>query len=179
MNGTPSKVRPAHIAASHSASHDIPKRGLLALCLAFALPLATSHAQQPPPGASLAGTWNHQLTVRNCTTGAPVAEGSSISSYGQGGVIVEVNPTPNPALRTAGVGTWKYVGGRRYEMSLKYYRYNPDGSFAGKTLVDSDIEHRLDDTLSQVAVIRIFNPVGVQVASGCATLASTRFTGDE
>jgi hypothetical protein len=179
MNGTLFEVRPSRIAASERASHAIPKRGLLALSLAFALPLATANAQQPPPGAGITGTWNHQLTIRNCSTGAALAQGSSISSYVPGGVIVEVNPSPNPALRTPGLGTWKYVGGRRYEMSLKFYRYNADATFAGKTLIDSDITHLLNDTLSQVAVIRIFNSAGVQVASGCATLASARFTGDE
>jgi hypothetical protein len=60
---------------------------------------------------------------------------------------------------------------------MKYFRYNPDGSFAGKTMIDSNISHLADDTLAQVAVVRIFNPAGTQVASGCATLTSTRFTG--
>lgn len=179
MNGTIFKVRPSRMDAGENTRDAIPGRGLLALSLAFALPLATANAQQPPPGAGIVGTWNHQLTVRNCSTGAALAQVASISSYVPGGVIVEVNPSPNPALRTPGLGSWKYVGGRRYEMSLKYHRYNGDGTFAGKTLVDSDITHLPDDTLSQVAVLRIFNSAGVQVASGCATLASARFTGDE
>lgn len=178
MNGTSTQVLPRHPAACAHRRRAI-RGGLLAFSLAFALPLATAGAQPPVPGSGIAGTWNHQLTVRDCATGAPIAQLGNMSAYSQGGTIVEVNPTPNPALRTPGLGTWKYVGGRRYEMSLKYFRYNADGTFAGKTLIDADITHRLNDTLSQVAVLRIFNPGGVQVASGCATLVSTRFNGND
>ena len=154
----------------------ISKRGILALAMSLAL--APAMAQQPPAGAAgITGTWNHQLTIRNCATGAAIAQASTTSSYTEGGVYIEVAPTPSPALRTAGIGAWKYVGSQKYEMSMKYFRYNADGTFAGKTIIDSNITHLQDDTLAQVAVVRIFNPAGIQVASGCATLTSSRFTG--
>jgi len=156
----------------------IPKQGLIALAVALALAPAMASAQQAPAGAEgITGTWNHQLTIRNCATGAALAQGSSTSAYTEGGVYMEVAPAPGPTLRTPGIGVWRYVGAQKYQMSMKYFRYNPDGSFAGKTMVDSNITHLTDDTLAQVAVVRIFNPAGIQVASGCATLTSTRFTG--
>jgi len=156
----------------------ITKQGFLALAMSLALAPALANAQQPPAGAEgITGTWNHQLTIRNCATGAPIAQASTTSSYVDGGVYIEVAPTPAPSLRTPGIGVWRYVGSQKYQMSMKYFRYNPDGSFAGKTMIDSNITHLSNDTLAQVAVVRIFNPAGTQVASGCATLASTRFTG--
>jgi len=156
----------------------ITKQGFLALAMSLVLAPAMASAQQPPAGAEgITGTWNHQLTIRNCATGAALVQGSSTSSYVEGGVYMEVAPAPGPTLRTPGIGVWRYVGGQKYEMSMKYFRYNPDGSFAGKTIIDSNITHLLNDTLTQVAVVRIFNPAGIQVASGCATLTSTRFTG--
>jgi len=158
----------------------IPKQGFLALAVSLALATGAAVAQQPPAGAEgITGTWNHQLTIRNCATGAAIVQSSSTSSYLEGGVYIEVSPVPNPALRTAGIGVWKYVGNQKYEMAMKYFRYNADGSFAGKTIVESNITHLTDDSLSQVAVVRIFNPAGSQVASGCATLTSVRFTGDD
>ena len=158
----------------------IPKQGVLALALSLGLAPMMANAQQPPAGAlGITGTWNHQLTVRNCATGVAIAQGSSTSSYVDGGAYIEVAPAPGPALRTPGIGVWRYVGSQKYEMSMKYFRYNADGSFAGKTIVDSDITHLSDDTLAQVAVVRIFNSAGTQVASGCATLTSTRFTGSD
>jgi len=162
------------------AMETIRKHGFLALAISLALAPAMASAQQASFGAEgITGTWNHQLTILSCATGAALAHASTTSAYTDGGVYIEVAPTPNPALRTAGIGVWKYLGGQKYEMSMKYFRYNPDGSFAGKTLIDSNITHRSDDTLAQVAVVRIFNSAGVQVASGCATLSSTRFNGND
>lgn len=156
----------------------ITKHGLLALAMTLALAPAMADAQQPPAGAlGITGTWNHELTIRNCATGGVIAQSNTMSSYLESGVVTELNTVPNPALRTPGLGIWKYVGSQRYELSLKYFRYNADGSFAGKTIIDSNIRHLQDDTLAQVAVVRIFNPAGIQVVSGCATLTSNRFTG--
>jgi len=155
----------------------ISKQHVLALAMSLALAPAVAAAQNGAEG--ITGTWNHQLTVRNCATGAVIATSFPMSSYVEGGGVVEVAPVPNPALRTPSLGVWRYVGGQQYEMSMKYFRYNPDGSYAGKTIIDSDITHMRDDTLAQVAVVRIFNSAGTQVASGCATLTSTRFTGTD
>ena len=158
----------------------IPKQRFLAFAMSLALAPAMASAQQPPAGAGgITGTWNHELTIRNCVNGAVIATSFPTSSYLEGGVIIEMNPVPNPALRTPSLGVWKYVGSQKYEMSMKYFRYNADGSYAGKTIIDSNITHLLDDTLTQVAAVRIFNASGIQVASGCATLTSTRFTGND
>lgn len=162
------------------AMETVRKQGLLALAVALGLAPVMAMAQQPPAGAlGITGTWNHVLTVRNCATGATIAVSNPMSSYLESGVAIEMNPLPGAALRTPSLGIWKYLGNQQYELSIKYFRYNADGSFAGKTIIDSNITHLPDDTLSQVAVVRIFSPAGVQVASGCATLTSTRFTGDE
>lgn len=156
------------------------RQGFLALATALAFAPGMASAQQPPAGAlGITGTWNHVLTVRNCATGAVIAQSNPMSSYLESGVAIEMNPLPGAALRTPSLGIWKYLGNQQYELSIKYFRYNPDGSFAGKTIIDSNITHLPDDTLAQVAVVRIFNPAGAQVASGCATLTSTRFTGND
>ncbi len=158
----------------------LPKPGFLTLAVSLALVPAMANAQQPPAGAlGITGTWNHQLTVRNCATGAVIAQSNPMSAYLESGVSIELSPVPNPALRTPSLGVWRYIGNQKYELSLKYFRYNADGSYAGKTIIDSDITHLPDDTLAQVAVVRIFAPAGNQVASGCATLTSTRFTGND
>ena len=158
----------------------LPKPGFLMLAMSLALAPGMANAQQPPAGAlGITGTWNHQLTIRNCATGAVIAQSNSMSSYLESGVVVEVNPVPNPALRTPGLGVWRYIGNQKYELSLKFFRYNADGSYAGKTIIDSNITHLPNDTLAQVAVVRIFAPAGNQVASGCARLTSTRFTGND
>ena len=162
------------------AMETIRKQGFLALAVSLALAPVMAMAQQPPAGAlGITGTWNHVLTVRNCATGAVIAVSNPMSAYLESGAAIEMNPLPGAALRTPSLGTWRYLGNQRYELSIKYFRYNADGSFAGKTIIDSDITHLPNDTLAQVAVVRIFNAAGIQVASGCATLSSTRFTGND
>ena len=158
----------------------MPKTGLLALFLSLALAPWVAHAQEPQAAfgsRGITGTWNHQLTIRDCATGAVIATSFPTSSYLDGGAVVEVAPLPGPTLRTPSLGVWRYVGGQKYEMAMQYFRYNADGSYAGKTIIEADITHQPDDTLTQAAAVRIFNATGVQVASGCATVTSTRFTG--
>ena len=91
------------------------RQAFLALATALAFAPGMASAQQPPAGAlGITGTWNHVLTVRNCATGAVIAQSNPMSSYLQSGVAIEMNPLPGAALRTPSLGIWKYLGNQQY-----------------------------------------------------------------
>ena len=68
--------------------------------------------------------------------------------------------------------------GTIYQSTFKEFRYNPDGTFAGKIVAVVNITHELDDTLTTSAVGSFYNAAGQVTATVCPTGVGTRFTGD-
>jgi hypothetical protein len=159
----------------------IMKQGILGIVVAIACAHAAIIAQDPPvepEGKGIEGTWDHQVTIRICATGAPIAQVSTMSTYGQGGVISEVSAGQSPAVRSPGLGVWNHVRGREYSEAVRFFRFNPDGTRAGKTVILSNFVHLLDDTLDYTSMVRNYDVNGVLVSTVCATTTSTRFTGE-
>jgi hypothetical protein len=67
-------------------------------------------------------------------------------------VLIDISRGAAPSGRYPGLGVWRHVGGRDYEATFKQFRYNPDGTFAGKIIVVNQIKHELDDTVTTSAV---------------------------
>ena len=132
-----------------------------------------------PDANKIEGTWDSQLTYKNCTTGAILFTGQSLVSYSQGGVLTAITSGAAPATRSPGLGVWRHAGGQDYESTFKEFRYNADGTFAGKIVVVAQITHQADDTLTTSAIGKFYNAAGVQVTSICPTGVSTRFTGEQ
>jgi hypothetical protein len=157
------------------------KYGILALAITFASSQVMVNAQYPPvepEGKGIEGTWDHEVTIRICATGNAIAHVSTMSTYGQGGVISEISGGQTPAVRSPGLGVWNHVRGREYAEALRFYRFNPDGTRAGKTVIVSNFTHLLDDTLDYVSIVKNYDAAGNLVQTLCATTTSTRFTGD-
>jgi hypothetical protein len=157
------------------------KYGILSIAITSAFALAIVNAQDvpvEPEGKGIEGTWDHQVTIRICATGTPIAQVSTMSTYGQGGVITEISAGQSPAVRSPGLGVWNHVRGREYAEAVRFFRFNPDGTRAGKTVIVSNFTHLLDDTLDYVSEVRNYDAAGNLVSTLCATTVSTRFTGD-
>jgi len=155
--------------------------GITRLVPAIVLSLTAVMAQDTPvepEGKGIEGTWDHQVTIRICANGAPIAQVSTMSTYGQGGVISEISGGQSPAIRSPGLGVWSHVRGREYAEALRFYRFNPDGTRAGKTVIVSNFTHLLDDTLDYISVVKNYDANGILVSTLCATTVSTRFTGE-
>jgi len=158
------------------------KYGIMAMVTALAVSQVTATAQEPvePEGNKIMGTWNMQVQFRDCATGNPLpVSGPTIVSYSQGGVITEMAQAVLPSLRSPALGVWQHVQGRNYAGAFKVFRFNPDGTFAGKTIVFSDIRHELDDTLTSSAVANGYDSAGNLVSTVCPTAVGTRFTGED
>lgn len=163
--------------------------GLLALGLvlmpALADPGISAQSREQPAELNVAddtgrgareieGTWNVVVTIRNCQTGTPVASFKAMDLFIQGGSIVDTNAAP-PSTRGPGFGSWEFVGEHKFSSVLRFYLYNPDGSFAGVRRIAQEISLGGDNNSWESTVgIIVFDPAGNMIATACGTAAATR-----
>jgi hypothetical protein len=123
---------------------------------------------------AIEGTWMATVTIRNCETGAPVASFKAMDLFIQGGSVVDTNAAP-PSTRGPGMGSWEFLGDHEFTSTLRFFLYNPDGTFAGVRRIAQNITIGADNNTWESTVgITVFNPAGVQVATACGTAVSAR-----
>jgi hypothetical protein len=153
-----------------------------AIVVALAMSASAVTAQEMPvypDGNKIEGVWNVQLTYRSCATGAVLFTGQSLVAYARGGVVTTITSGAAPSGRYPGLGVWRHIAGHAYESTFKEFRYNADGTFAGKIIAVVNITHELDDTLTTSAVGRFYNAAGEVTATICPAGVATRFTGED
>ena len=108
-----------------NTSRTLPRRtglalGLAATLVAGSLGVAAS-AQDAGHDPKLVGTWVVQVTLRDCTTGAPLRPAfNSLVTFNSGGTIAEstAGHAFAPTQRTNGHGSWARLPGGRYEQRM-------------------------------------------------------------
>ena len=124
--------------------------------------------QQP-----LEGVWDISITIRSCTTGAALATGRAIQIFIDGGTMTEIADRSN---RSAGLGTWRHLGGRSYATHHKFVEYSAAGSFNGTTVLTREIELSANaDDFTATTTTEVFNATGQLINTVCATSTATRF----
>ena len=77
------------------------------------------------------GVWESAVTIRDCASGATLRTFKGLSVLHRGGTASATNSNP-PASNGPAFGTWKAgTGASAYTVSLRFYRFNADGSLAG------------------------------------------------
>lgn len=141
----------------------------------------TVSAQQlpvEPKGFGIEGTWDATVTLLNCATGVPLfPPGQSLISYARGGTYIEEASGTPPSMRYPGLGVWMHVRARTYTLAFKIFQFNADGTSNGKIVIVTEVEHKLDDTLTSSGSARLFNAAGDLIANLCVSTTGTRFTG--
>lgn len=158
----------------------------LALMLAFTVTHVWVSAQATEPqlqddssdsssgNGKIVGVWDVRVTPRNCQTGDPLASLRVMNMFIRGGTLLETS-SGLPTRRGPGLGTWQYLGGRSYSAVFRFFRFNPDGSFAGHRRVARTIELSQDSNeFTATASDEIFDANDNLVQTGCATETATR-----
>ena len=101
---------------------------------AFAQPAQEQRGQEEQ---GIEGVWDIIVTVRSCATGAALFTGRVIHMFIDGGTLTEVADRAN---RSAGLGTWRHLGGHSYTSHHKYIEYSAAGSFNGTTVLTRELE---------------------------------------
>jgi hypothetical protein len=134
---------------------------------------------QADGGRGLVGSWDVVVTPRDCATGNPAPfppAFPAMQTYHLGGTMqIDVNGTPD-VTRVGNQGVWSHSGGREYTIAWRAYKFNPDGSPAGKDVIRDVITLGWGgDTYTSTGTVEIYNPAGNVVFIGCATTNGTRF----
>lgn len=134
-----------------------------------------SASARPNQPKDIEGVWDSRVTIRNCQTGDVIAMFRAMDMFHRGGTLTDTNAVP-PSTRGTGFGTWEYLGHARYNVLLRFFLYNPDGSFAGVRRIAQDIAlNRGGDEWTSTVSITVYDPAGTLTATACATATATRF----
>ncbi len=134
---------------------------------------AAASAFPPQPAAPLEGVWDSHLTATDCN-GHTLFTARAFEMFIRGGTLTSVDNAP-PTAHGPGLGRWQQVGGQKYRAPFQFFRFNPDGSFAGvqkihRTIVlDSDA-----DSYTSTVTFESLDPNGNVVFSGCGTESAVR-----
>jgi hypothetical protein len=124
----------------------------------------------------LEGVWDVQVTRLNCQTGAAIATFPTMLTYARGGTLSDWGTGNPPSLRSPGHGVWSYESGRNYTSAFQFYRYNPDGTLAGRQIVRNQIVlSRFGSSFTVTTTAQILDLNGNVIANNCSAGVGTRF----
>ena len=124
----------------------------------------------------LEGSWNHQGMRLNCQTGAIIGTFQALFTFTRGGTFWESGSQISPSLRSPSHGVWSYQSGRRYTTAFQFFRFNADGTLAGRQIVRQQIELSHDgNSYTATATAQVVDVNGNVIANNCAAGEGTRF----
>jgi hypothetical protein len=146
--------------------------------LALAAGLLVSHAGFADQGkaAQLTGAWMHQVTFRDCATGAELRSPfAALNTFHSDNTAIEQGIGASPAIRTLSHGLWRRTGARTFANRLEFYIFDLAGIFIQRQVTMRSIELSEDGrTLTSNAVAERFAPDGTFLFQFCATETGER-----
>lgn len=126
--------------------------------------------------ARIVGTWDVQVTIRVCQTGAAIRTFASIGTFNFGGTTLDSTSGIPQSLKTPGQGVWNYIGGRDYRFKFKSFSFDASGNFTGWTIINHRATlNRWTDEYESAGTAEVYSPTGVLLFTGCATTTAVRF----
>ena len=139
---------------------------------------ARAASPAPAPDAKarrLEETWQVQVSLKNCQSGAVLKTSPAFLTFAQGGTLVETTTVFNSSQRSPGHGFWEHTGGKTFKAVSKAFIFNPDGTWGGTQTLTQEIEFGDDpDVFNSTATTEIVAPNGTVILSGCATAVANR-----
>lgn len=137
---------------------------------------ASAQSDESRHARSLEGVWNLQVTRVNCQTGTVIATFPAMHIYMRGGTMEDFGAQNSPTLRGPGYGTWTYESDGHFSLAFQFFRFNPDGTLAGRN-VARQTNALSDDgnSLTQSSVAQALDTSGNVIGTNCASAIGTRF----
>ena len=124
----------------------------------------------------LEGVWNISVTGRNCQTGDPIRTFFAMHTYMRGGTMSDFGTGTAPNLRSPGMGIWSYQSRGHYTTAFQFFRYNADGTFAGKQISRAQLQLSQDgNSYTTISTAQVLDVNGNVIQNNCSTAAATRF----
>ncbi len=177
----------------------VPSRtvAILGLALAAIVTAGAAAAHGEGPDVGVTGTYAVQVTLRDCTSGAPAGPpfDSLVTLHGDG----TLSETPGgrvfaPGQRGAGHGAWKRIGRHTYRQDVIALitfdtpanlpgspTFDPSrpvtpGFQAGWSTIDHTITFSSATTGTSAGTNAFYTLAGAQYRTGCSTAALTKVT---
>jgi hypothetical protein len=133
-------------------------------------------AQTASDADAIEGAWQSTLAIRDCTSGVVLRSFSGLSVLHRGGTASATNNLP-PSGNGPAFGTWKRLSGSAtgYTVTLRFFRFNPDGSFAGAQNLTRTVTLAADSkSLTGTLTAQIVDPAETVLQTSCGTESATR-----
>jgi len=131
---------------------------------------------QPAVEVQIIGTWEVEVTIRNCDTGAGLETLRATDTFAPAGGLIETGARIAPYPNSPGQGNWLHVAGLSYAAVLNFYRFNPDGSVSQLQKVSRRLELSDDgNRFSGTGMVEVFDANGSLILSRCSTETAKRF----
>ena len=149
---------------------------VLALLLLAALAQAVVSAQGVGSERGLVGSWDVQVTIRDCQSGVALFGFPAMITYNQDGTMEESDLGAPVLVRLQGHGVWKHETARNYSAGFRFLNFNPDRTFAGTNVVRSVISlGQTGNDYTSTDTVELIDPNGNVIPMGCATTSAKRF----
>ncbi len=148
---------------------------MVILVLTFGFVFAQDESKSAE-GGGFDGTWNVQVTIRNCQNNAAIRSFASLTTFMSGGTLLDSTSGIPQALKTPGHGVWSHTGGREYKFSFKSFSFDANGNFTGWSIVRqfAVLNQRAGDYES-FGTSEVYAPNGNLLFTGCSATTATRF----
>ena len=124
---------------------------------------------------AIEGVWDITVTRRNCQTGTAILTAVAMITYARGGTMLDWGTGMAPSLRSPGQGLWNHLSGRNFYSAFQFFRFNVDGTLAGRQIVRTQIELGYDGIYRNSATAQILDVNGNVIQNNCSTATATRF----
>jgi len=158
---------------------------ILAILMCAAFGQISAHAQNLADGQikndeqhakNIEGSWDHVTTRLNCQTGAVLGTFQAMFTFSSGGTFWEAGTNTLPTLRGPSHGVWERDSPGVYTTAFQFFRFNADGTPAGRQIVRQHIEVSDDgETYTATATAQVLDLAGNVIATNCAMGVGTRF----
>jgi hypothetical protein len=124
---------------------------------------------------ALEGAWQSAVSVRDCASGAVLRSFNGLSVFHRGGTASATNSLP-PGGNSPAFGTWKHGRAESsYTVTLRLFRFNADGSFAGAQNLTRTFTLAADGkSLAGTLSVQVLDPVENILQTSCGVETATR-----
>jgi hypothetical protein len=145
----------------------------LSSCIRALAAVALSAAASAHASDNIVGLWWGSVERIDCASGATLATFTGMQTFHLGGTMSDTN-SQSPVARGPGMGTWERQG-NKVVSKFRYLGYAPDGTWIFTAVVNRTITLGPDgNTASGTSETALYNPLGQQIAAGCARDESVR-----
>jgi len=136
-------------------------------------------AQENRGGGRLAGTWDADVTIRNCSNGEAIRSFASIGTFNDGGTFIGSTSGQAQASRTPEHGVWRHVAKNKYLMRFKSFNFDAGGIPINYQIITHTV-HLSQDANSYYSEggAQFYLMDGTPVMQGCSDAVGTRLTLD-